>query len=73
MFSRPQYLVPAAADNPGCVFISCSKLCYPVYCILLAVTAAQLGYRYMNIEKEINDKDVNVDLYGPLVGVSVSF
>lgn len=35
--------------------------------------SAQLGYRYMNIEKEINDKDVSVDLYGPLVGVSVSF
>ena len=35
--------------------------------------SAQFGYRYMNIEKEINDKDVSVDLYGPLVGVSVSF
>ena len=35
--------------------------------------SAQLGYRYMNIEKEINNKDVSVDLYGPLVGVSVSF
>ena len=35
--------------------------------------SAQFGYRYMNIEKESNDKDVSVDLYGPLVGVSVSF
>lgn len=35
--------------------------------------SAQFGYRYMNIEKEISDKDVRVDLYGPLVGVSVSF
>lgn len=35
--------------------------------------SAQLGYRYMNIEKEINDKDVSVDLYGPLLGVSISF
>ena len=35
--------------------------------------STQLGYRYMNIEKEINDNDVSVDLYGPLVAVSISF
>jgi len=27
----------------------------------------------MNIEKEIDGKDVSVDLYGPLLSVSVSF
>jgi hypothetical protein len=35
--------------------------------------SAQFGYRYMNIEKDINDKDVSVDLYGPVLGVAVSF
>ncbi len=35
--------------------------------------SAQFGYRYMNIEKEIDGRDVSVDLYGPLAGVSVSF
>lgn len=35
--------------------------------------AAQFGYRYMNLEKEIDGRDVEVDLYGPLVGVSFRF
>jgi hypothetical protein len=35
--------------------------------------SAQLGYRYMNLEKEVNGRDVTVDLYGPIIGASVSF
>ena len=35
--------------------------------------SAQLAYRYMSIDKEINGKDANIDLYGPVLGVTARF
>jgi hypothetical protein len=35
--------------------------------------SAQFGYRYMNLEKEVSGEDVTVDLYGPIIGASISF
>ncbi len=35
--------------------------------------SAQLGYRYMAIEKEIGEADSSIDLYGPLLGVTAHF
>ena len=35
--------------------------------------ATQVGYRYMEIEKEVGGRDVTVDLGGPVVAVSFSF
>lgn len=33
----------------------------------------QLGYRYMNIEKEIGGNDTSLDLSGPMIGVTARF
>ena len=35
--------------------------------------SAQLGYRYMGVEKEIDGFDAEMDLYGPLIGVTAQF
>lgn len=35
--------------------------------------SAQLGYRYMSVEKEIGNADSTFDLSGPLLGVSMTF
>lgn len=35
--------------------------------------SAQLGYRYMQINNEIDGEDVSLDLSGPVLGVSVRF
>jgi hypothetical protein len=35
--------------------------------------SAQLGYRYMNFDREVDGRDVTVDLYGPIIGASISF
>ena len=33
----------------------------------------QLGYRYMTISKELDDRDVSFDLSGPVLAVTYSF
>ena len=35
--------------------------------------STQLGYRYMDITKKVDDRDVSVDLSGPVLAVSFSF
>jgi opacity protein-like surface antigen len=35
--------------------------------------SADVGYRYLSIEKEINDFDTTLELSGPLIGVSARF
>jgi opacity protein-like surface antigen len=35
--------------------------------------STQLGYRYMQIEKEISGQDASIELYGPLLGFTVRF
>ena len=35
--------------------------------------STQLGYRYMDIEKEIDGDDVSLELYGPLAGFTARF
>jgi opacity protein-like surface antigen len=35
--------------------------------------SAQLGYRYMNLEKDVDGRDVSVGLSGPIIGVSARF
>lgn len=35
--------------------------------------SAQLGYRYMSIDKEMDGQDVEIDLSGPLIGVTARF
>jgi hypothetical protein len=35
--------------------------------------AARFGYRDMSVEKEIDGRDVDVDLYGPLIGAAFQF
>ena len=35
--------------------------------------SAQVGYRYMDISKEIDGRDVSVDLGGPVIGMTYSF
>lgn len=35
--------------------------------------SAELGYRYLSIEQEVDDADVTLDMYGPLIGVTARF
>ena len=35
--------------------------------------STQLGYRYLDIEKEIGGEDASIELYGPLIGVTARF
>jgi hypothetical protein len=35
--------------------------------------SAEFGYRYMNIEKDVDGRDITIGLGGPLVGVSWNF
>jgi hypothetical protein len=35
--------------------------------------SAQLGYRYLDVSKEIDDVDLNMELYGPLLGATLRF
>ena len=35
--------------------------------------STQIGYRYMEIEKDFGDNDVSIDLSGPLIGVTARF
>jgi opacity protein-like surface antigen len=35
--------------------------------------STQLGYRYMEISKELDGRDVSVDLGGPVLAVSLAF
>jgi hypothetical protein len=35
--------------------------------------STQLGYRYMSIDKTVDGEDVDLDLYGPLIGVTARF
>jgi hypothetical protein len=35
--------------------------------------STQVGWRYMEIQKDIGDLDTTLDLSGPLIGVSARF
>jgi hypothetical protein len=35
--------------------------------------STQVGWRYMDVQKDVGDLDVSLDLSGPLIGVSASF
>ena len=35
--------------------------------------STQLGYRYMDISKELDGRDVSLDLSGPVLALSYSF
>lgn len=35
--------------------------------------SAELGYRYLSIEQEIDNFDVTLDMYGPVIGVTARF
>lgn len=35
--------------------------------------SARFGYRYLSIEKEFGGSDVNLELYGPIIGITARF
>ena len=35
--------------------------------------SAELGYRYLSIEREIDNSHVTLDMYGPVLGVTARF
>ena len=35
--------------------------------------SADIGYRFLSVEKEINDLDTTLELSGPLIGISARF